>query len=361
MNCETEFRTASFAGVPFEILPSEHSGGRRIVTNEYPFVDDHYNEDLGDKPLKWSIKGKFVGDGWRDRLTEAKAKWRKSGAGKFFEPTENTTFDCVLIDWSFSLDSALLNAVEFTLELVEKGLEPYLNLGSSPAQAAATELDRYIAGLSQWYRSRFDLYGSMAEVFRGYDAVRGYLAILTRQFTGIGAFLGLSGTVAAMQPSRVADDNFGKAAAVFEAMAAAPEDKGTRPAEFFRAAAEVRVAGSAEAEDQAHMVAALGLGYYFEAVANAATREGMDDFRLRAEALKGDCDDAAIHRLVDGLLATLGTSAEPACRLTMAGMHHALVASHQLFGDISEAATIMALSGGVSGSAMNGITYPCPA
>lgn len=359
MNCETEFRAASFAGIEFEIMPSDHSGGRRILTQKYPFKDDHYNEDLGDEPLKWSVTGKFVGEGWRDRLTEAKQRWTKSGAGKFFEPTENKTFEAVLVTWSFSYDSASLNSVEFTLELVEKGLEPYLNLDGSPAFSASSAQAQFIRKMRNWYLPRFDLYQYVSDAFRGYDEVRGYFNILSRQFIGLGSFLGVSGALSEMEPSRDANANIDRVQNVFETAATSFAEGGSDPIEFYKAASEVRLTGNQEIEDQAIMSAGIALAYHFESVANDATIDRMAEFRARAESLQNDANDPEIHAMVNGLISSLGGAANPQCVATFRGSWPALVAAYEVDGDISRAFEIMALSGGVSGSLLNEVVYPC--
>lgn len=357
-NCETPFGVASFAGVEFEILPSDHSGGRRIQTHEYPFRDDHYNEDLGDKPLKWSVKGAFVGENWRDKFTEAKAKWRKGGYYPFFEPTQNETFDAVLIDWSFSLDSKKLNYVEFTLELVERGLEPYLSEGDG-AELVTVGVTRYLDSVQTWWYPRFNIYRDIAKVFSAYDNVRGYLSNLARQFMGIGSFLGANSTIASAQPTRDQAANFNRMADVYESVASLA-DSG-QAISFHRSATEVRITGTVEEEDQAHMSALIALGYYFEALADNATYAEMALFRERAASLKDAVSDPAITLAIDGLLANLGRSASPPCRETITGQYHALPLAYQLYGDVSRAPEIMGLSGGVSGAAMNEVTYECPA
>lgn len=357
-NCDTEFRNASFAGIEFEILGSDHNGGRRVITHEYPFQDDHYNEDLGDNPMRWSVKGLFVGEGWRDRFTEAKARWGREGAADFFEPTENRLYQAVLTSWSYGLDHTALNSVEFSIDLVEKGLEPYLNIGGSPRYLAATALDRYIEGLGNWYFPRLDLYNDIAQVFRAYDNVRGYLTTLKRQFLGLGSFLSVGGSVDAMQPSRSLKTNFDQAAAVYESVRESGDDNAEA---FYRNASELRLAGDIETEDQAIMAAGLALGYFFESVSENATRGSIEQFRLRADSLKQAANDPAIQTLIDGLISSLGRSAEIECRATLAGNWNALVASYEVYGDVSRAAEMMALSGGVSGASINGVTYECPA
>lgn len=387
-NCGIEFGTATLAGVEFEILPSDHSGGRRILTHEYPFRDEHYNEDLGDKPRKWSIKGAFVdigatqtqstirpfganslfqnrnqiqevatGKSFRDKMMEAKAKWTVGGYFNFYEPTENETFQVVLVDWSFSLDSKKLNYVEFTLELVERGKEPYLDNQDNGDAIIVNGTKKYLDSVKKWWFPRFNLYSDIARVFTAYNAVGAYLSNLTRQFIGFGSFLGVTGAVAKVKPTRSQDANFDRLAETYEAVASS--DNADQAIAYFRAATEIRITGSVEEEDQAHISALIALGYYFEAVAENASFAEMAMLRERATSLAVSVDDANISLAINAMMTMLGRSAAPPCLETLRGQYHALPLSYQVYGDISRAADIMALSGGVSGAAMNDVVFEC--
>ncbi len=125
MLCGNEYGTAHFKGIEFQILPSTHSGGRRVIVNEYPFSDKHYNEDMGDKPQKFSVKGCFHGKDFRKKLWQAQRVWNKEGDGIFYEPTQNKKHWVRLLTWSFSYHHKKINYVEFSLELVETGNNPY--------------------------------------------------------------------------------------------------------------------------------------------------------------------------------------------------------------------------------------------
>lgn len=71
MSCN-DYGTAKFKGIEFEILPVTYSGGRRILTHTYPFCDQHYNEDLGDLPEKFSVNDCFQCKDFRDKFQTAK-------------------------------------------------------------------------------------------------------------------------------------------------------------------------------------------------------------------------------------------------------------------------------------------------
>jgi prophage DNA circulation protein len=53
---------ASFRGVPFFVKSSDRTGGRRVVTHEFPGKDANYNEDLGRKARTFRVDGYVIGD-----------------------------------------------------------------------------------------------------------------------------------------------------------------------------------------------------------------------------------------------------------------------------------------------------------
>ena len=99
-----DYGTAKFKGVEFEILPVSYSGGRRILTHTYPFSDQHYNEDLGDLPEKFSITGCFHGKDFRDKFQTAKRIWAVKGDGVYLDPTTNRSYPCTLVNWNYDFD-----------------------------------------------------------------------------------------------------------------------------------------------------------------------------------------------------------------------------------------------------------------
>ncbi|HET7500656.1 MAG TPA: DNA circularization N-terminal domain-containing protein [Kofleriaceae bacterium] len=65
---------ASFRGVPFFVETSERTGGRRMVTHEFPGRDEPFVEDLGRKPATFRVDGYVIGDDYlaqRDALRAA--------------------------------------------------------------------------------------------------------------------------------------------------------------------------------------------------------------------------------------------------------------------------------------------------
>lgn len=78
---------ATFRGVPFFVESSERSGGRRIVTHQFPYRDDPFIEDLGREARTFHIDGYVLGDDYlaqRDKLLDALEG--KDGPGELVHP-----------------------------------------------------------------------------------------------------------------------------------------------------------------------------------------------------------------------------------------------------------------------------------
>lgn len=119
------YGTASYKGIEFEIESVEYSGGFRISTHQYPFLDAHYNENLGKTAEEFTVKGFFHGKNFREKLWIAKRIWETRSNGIFYEPTQNKIHNVMLKGWSHSWDNKTLSRAEFTLNFVEKADSPY--------------------------------------------------------------------------------------------------------------------------------------------------------------------------------------------------------------------------------------------
>jgi prophage DNA circulation protein len=352
IDCGNEFGTASFRGIEFEIMPSQYSGGRRILTHTYPFSDEHYNEDLGDNPLKWSIKGRFVGENFRDQLTKAGRVWRDGEAGDFFEPTENKTHEAVLVDWSYDFDNKRLNAVDFSLELIERSKGPYPSSDNASRGSALNAQEVFLDAVEKWYvESPFT---RISDVFSGIESAKNKLLQLSRIHLRIGGYVRTVASIVGFAPSRNRKKNVDSARDVFENAIDADTDIG-----FYRASSEIRTSGVNDVADQGTMTSLVGLAYYFEKATEGTSYAEIANFRARALDLKVSVDDFQVSNQIDNLILELGRATTHECWNFLAGTHHALVASYQLYGNIGNASNLLDQSGGISGSAIDQVAYPC--
>lgn len=354
--CGIEYGKASFKGVEFFIKPTTNTIGRRKIVNLYPCADEHYIEDKGDKPERWSVTGCFVGEDFRDKLRAAKRIWGGEGSGVFFEPTENRRHNVELDeDVVFTYDDQRVNSVTFTLELIEASNDPYPGLLGGLLGRANGLVDNFISTVSTWYGTAIGGLNQFQDVLTGFEAANEFLFDTTRQtLTGTGeAFVAVIGVVDAAEASTNPPTTAQTVAEIFETAI-----ENNAPISFYQQGSEVRVGGSYVEEVQGELYALTALGYYFEeAAASGVNYSELAAFRERALALKAVVDDPVISTEIDRLICALGEGATLNECKVLDGTHHALVASYKLYGNISRANEITNLSGGVSGCALEGVYY----
>lgn len=354
-NCDIEYAVASFRDIEFEILPVDETSGRRIVTNQYPFSDNHYNEDLGAKATTWSVRGCFHGEDFRDQLTTAKRVWSRPGAGLFFEPTENREHAVTLVDVGWSYDERKLNYVEFTLNFVEASEEPYPSNLLSRGRAVNTSVvvENYLTRVRELYRTAMRGVDDFNSITLGLLASQDFLTNAARMALDPLTYLNTIHAISLALPSRVPDENLERTEEIYNAAI-----DGKAPAVFFQRASEIRLTGTPVAELQSNVTGLIGLGYYFERLAMGTPNfEALAAFRERAISLK--TLEPGIANAVDSLIATMGGLVADECVREGETAANALVASYTLFGDISRAYDIVALSNGVSGARMPLLVTPC--
>ena len=351
--CDVDYGTASFKGIEFIIKPTTNTIGRRISVNLYPFTDNHYNEDLGDQPERWSVSGVFVGEDARDRLQVAKRLWRTSSDGVFFEPTENRRHDVKMISATFEYDDQRINYIPFTLELIERANDPYPGLAGGLLGGINGIIDDFINTVSGAYAAVISEVGAFNDVVSGFGAANDFLFDTTRQTVTGSGFPDVIDAVNNAEPSSNPVTTAATVESVFEIAAAADA-----PLSFFMQSSEVRVAGNDTEQAQGDLFALTALAYYFEAaVEGGVTYTDLRDFRERALALKSQAFNQDVASAIDNLILEIGRSAAYIECKTYTGTHNALVASYELYGDVSRARDIMCRSGGVSGAAMSNVVY----
>jgi hypothetical protein len=172
------------------------------------------------------------------------------------------------------------------------------------------------------------------------------------QWLRIKSFVRTIGAIDKAEPSRDTNVSLDRMEAVF-----AEAIEGDAPIGFYRAASEIRTAPPIQSETQGIMTALVALGYYAEKAQEGVTVGELQEFRTRALALKLAVNDTAVSSQIDNLIMSLGSSIDKLCEYP--GAHHALVASFELFGNVSRAAEIVQLSRGVSGAELVPVVYRC--
>lgn len=143
MAWKDNLREASFRGISFFVPSHELSGGRRLVTHEYPLRDEPYTEDLGLKAKRFSVEAYVVGDDYmnaRDSLIEA---LNKNGEGELVHPyLGSITVQCD--SYSMNESDSEGRMARFSMQFVESGESKYPSESNdyiADAEEAAGALD----------------------------------------------------------------------------------------------------------------------------------------------------------------------------------------------------------------------------
>lgn len=147
MGWRDELRKASFKGVAFHVEDHEATYGRRLVTNEYPYRDEPYTEDMGRKARRWSITGYLIGQNYmaaRDKLLDAV---EAGGSGQLVHPYLGTKTVCVE-EISCRETQRDGGYVELRLSCVEAGVKTFPSGLAVPSKLTALGADNLI-GISK--------------------------------------------------------------------------------------------------------------------------------------------------------------------------------------------------------------------
>lgn len=80
-------RPASFGGAPFFVEVGSQSGGRRIVSHEYPKAETPFAEDMGRKGKGWQVTAYLIGSDYLDARDELLAVCDSEGPFTLVHPT----------------------------------------------------------------------------------------------------------------------------------------------------------------------------------------------------------------------------------------------------------------------------------
>lgn len=351
---DIDYGRASYKGIDFEILPVTNTIGQRKVVNLYPFSDFHYNERLGKKPERWSVRGLFTGPDARDKLQVAKRVWNTEGAGIFFEPMENRRHSVELNeDVVFSYDNTKINHITFTLELIEAANDPYPKRAADLFSRVNDIIDDFISTTSDYYTSAMSTVSAFIDITTGFEAATEFVFDTARQTVTGAGFPDLISVIDGAGPDLDAAQTVETVISLFETA-----DDISAATAFYEQSTEVRVAGNTTEAAQGNLYALVAMAYYFQIIADeGVTFTELRDFRERAAALKAVVPDIPVSDAIDALLCELGRGVDYIECKQLPGIHHALDASYRLYGDISRAQEIMGYSGGVSGAALSTLLY----
>lgn len=146
----------SFRDVVFDVVGTRDSYGRAVSVSEVPYVDGGTVEDLGGRPVRYSLQAVFFGDDYEDRLFEALDAFNAAGPGELVHPVLGVIqmAQCVSVEVAHSAPEP--DACTVTLEFVESGapIKFFEDAGAEQVQFAVgaqgdTALERAAAALTE--------------------------------------------------------------------------------------------------------------------------------------------------------------------------------------------------------------------
>lgn len=123
----------SFRDVVFDVIGTKDVYGRAVSVAEVPYVDGGVVEDLGARPVRYSLQAVFFGDDYEDRLFEALAAFNKAGPGELVHPVIGIIPKAHCVSHEVTHSAPEPDACTVTLEFVESG-EPVVFFEASGAE-----------------------------------------------------------------------------------------------------------------------------------------------------------------------------------------------------------------------------------
>lgn len=257
MSWRDDLISASINGVPFGLVDSSKSSGRRTQTHEFADVDLAFVEDSGQAPTRHSIRGFLVGDDYHVVLQRLEEQLDAGGDLEFDHPHRGKIFGLRLEgEYTTNEGRDSLGFAEISFTLVQNGLPAPMIFESRPGAVKLAAERVYVAAQAE-----------LEDRFSGLDVLKTVTRSLARLNRGMrqmqGRLLTKLGTISALTTQI---DAF---AAGINTMVAAPQTIAT----VFR--------GLARSTMAAVSTAASVLGREATGYANPADTmvESMDDMR----------------------------------------------------------------------------------
>lgn len=114
----------SFNGFEFEFDTETRRSGKRLSVHTYPFIDEHYIEEMGKAPQEFSIRGYVAGGLVSDKYKQLDNEFEKEGAGILWLPTSRKRIEVNLssVEWVYSASEQ--NKWSFVADFIRAGAKP---------------------------------------------------------------------------------------------------------------------------------------------------------------------------------------------------------------------------------------------
>ncbi|MDM7928659.1 DNA circularization protein [Blastomonas fulva] len=161
MTWRDQYQPGSFRGAAFRTEYHERTGGRRVVTHEFPGRDDPVTEDLGRSSRAFSIDCWITGAdyrGGRDALIDALEAF---GPGLLVHPFYGS-MNVNVLSYRQTEDTEEGGMCRFSIEFVESGVAVAVSAALDGAALAGSEADDVLAGAAGAFDNGFDI-GNVAD------------------------------------------------------------------------------------------------------------------------------------------------------------------------------------------------------
>jgi len=132
-------KKAKYNGVSFYIEDDETSGGRRIVTHEFPYSEIPATEDLGKKAKQWQIQGFVGGALYKQEAEKLQDALEQAGVGTLDHPYIGKNKKVRCTSYRRNETNREWGVVWFSMTLTEAGELPQITALSIADQAQKTQ------------------------------------------------------------------------------------------------------------------------------------------------------------------------------------------------------------------------------
>ena len=130
----------SFRDVVFDVIGTRDSYGRAISVAEVPYVDGGVVEDLGARPVRYSLQLIFFGDDYEDQLAKAKKVFDQVGAGRLVHPVMGVIEKAQVVSYEVGHEAPAPDACTLTVEFIESGKPKVFFSKANPAVTLQTKV-----------------------------------------------------------------------------------------------------------------------------------------------------------------------------------------------------------------------------
>jgi len=156
MSWRDRYRPGSFRGVPFKLRGLASSGGRRLVSQEYPGRDEPYVEDLGRAGRSYRFDAYVIGADYEYARDALIAALEQPGEGTLVHPTMgNLTVAAQTYDIEETAEEG--GMCRFSLSFIEAGENTYPVAASDTLAKVRASADSALIAFASSFNATYDV------------------------------------------------------------------------------------------------------------------------------------------------------------------------------------------------------------